>query len=165
MSLTRLQKEVLYLRHKLQKGLLTGPPAESEMKPMSEYLGILEKFSGLEGSMIRATKINKVLKAILKMDTIPLESEYNFKQRSQALLDNWATLLANAAAAAPATGSTNGVNGSSTPAAETKQSKNEVKTESSKPSEEPKPSTETATEASKPEASEATKTEESAATA
>ncbi|ATY63480.1 PWWP domain-containing [Cordyceps militaris] len=109
----RRQREVFFLRHKLQKGLLSKdtPPVEGEMKGMSDYLTALETFTDLEASIIRETKINKVLKAILKMDSIPREEEFSFKKRSQGLLDKWNKLLASAAAAAPA-GNTNGVNGS-----------------------------------------------------
>lgn len=108
-----LQREVFFLRHKLQKGLLSKdqPPVEAEMEGMSAYLTALENFTELEASIIRETKINKVLKAILKMENIPREEDFAFKKRSQGLLDRWNKLLASAAAAAPA-GNTNGVNGS-----------------------------------------------------
>lgn len=105
------QKEVLFLRHKLQKGLLTRDqePKEEEMKGMSDFITKLEGFPDLEVSIIRATKINKVLKAILKLENIPKEQEFNFKSRSQVLLDKWNKLLAvDSAPAAEA----NGVNGS-----------------------------------------------------
>ncbi|KAJ4320843.1 hypothetical protein N0V84_005664 [Fusarium piperis] len=107
----RKEKEVLYLRHKLQRGLLTRDqqPQESEMKQMSEYVTMLENFKDLEVSIIRATKINKVLKAILKLQTIPREEEFHFKDRSQALLDQWNQLMANE----PAPAAPNGVNGKS----------------------------------------------------
>ncbi|KAL2685100.1 hypothetical protein Neosp_006196 [[Neocosmospora] mangrovei] len=106
----RKEKEVLYLRHKLQRGLLTRDqePQEAEMKQMSEYVTMLETFKDLEVSIIRSTKINKVLKAILKLQTIPREEEFHFKDRSQALLDQWNQLMANEPAAAA-----NGVNGKS----------------------------------------------------
>src|SRR6202021_1880941 len=95
-ELTMSQKEILFLRHKLQKGLLTRDqrPKEEEMKQMSEFIGKLEGYADLEVSIIRATKINKVLKAILKLSTIPKEEEFKFKSRSQALLDKWNKLLA-----------------------------------------------------------------------
>lgn len=76
---------------------------------MSEYVTMLENFKDLEVSIIRSTKINKVLKAILKLQTIPREEEFHFKDRSQALLDQWNQLMANEPAAAAA----NGVNGKS----------------------------------------------------
>jgi hypothetical protein len=94
--LTDLQKEILFLRHRLQKGLLVRDQEqkEEEMKSMSEFISKLEGYADLEVSIIRATKINKVLKAILKLNTIPKEEEFNFKARSQALLDKWNKLLA-----------------------------------------------------------------------
>ncbi|OAA49465.1 PWWP domain-containing protein [Metarhizium rileyi] len=104
----RKVKEVLFLRHKLQKGLLTREqqPKEDEMQSMSDFITLLEKFGDLEVSIIRATKINKVLKAILKLDAIPREGEFQFKKRSQTLLDKWNKLLASDTSA-------NGVNGTS----------------------------------------------------
>lgn len=79
------------------------------MKTMSEFITKLEGFPDLEVSIIRATKINKVLKAILKLENIPKEEEFKFKPRSQSLLDKWNKLLAGDGGS----GSANGVNGAS----------------------------------------------------
>lgn len=73
---------------------------------MSDFITLLEKFGDLEVSIIRTTKINKVLKAILRLDAVPREEEFQFKKRSQALLDKWNKLLASDTSA-------NGVNGTS----------------------------------------------------
>ncbi|SZF03167.1 unnamed protein product [Blumeria hordei] len=91
------EKEILFLRHKLQKGLLTKDQELKieEMKLMSEFIDKLEAYVDLEVSIIRQTKINKVLKAILKLHNIPMEEKYQFKLRSQKLLDEWNKLLAN----------------------------------------------------------------------
>jgi len=70
-------------------------PKEAEMQSMSEYVSKLEEHADLEVSIIRATKINKVLKAILKLPSIPKEEEFNFKTRSQSLLDKWVKILAS----------------------------------------------------------------------
>lgn len=109
----RKEKEVLFLRHKLQKGLLTRDqePKESEMEMMSDYITKLEQFPDLEVSIIRVTKINKVLKAILKLDNIPKEPEYKFHARSQVLLEKWNKLLQADSGAAPEAKAANGVNG------------------------------------------------------
>jgi hypothetical protein len=80
------------------------------MDSMSSFITILENFHDLEVSIIRGTKINKVFKAILKLDSIPREEDFNFKKRSQALLDKWNKLLASDSAPA---GTANGVNGAS----------------------------------------------------
>ncbi len=109
---------------------------EAELDGLSHYLDKLKEFTDLEASIIRETKINKVLKAILKLDTIPRESEFNFKPRSQALLDKWNKLLANNAAAAPAPTAANGVNGASKGGVEDKKEANGDATASEKPSEE-----------------------------
>lgn len=89
------EKEVLFLRHKLQKGLLTRDqqPKEEEMKMMSEYITKLEGYADLEVSIIRVTKINKVLKGILKLESIPKEEEFKFKERSSELLGKWNKIL------------------------------------------------------------------------
>lgn len=86
---------VLYLRYKLQKGFLTRDqaPEESEMELMSTYINKLEAYTDLEVSIIRSTKINKVLKAIIKLPTIPKEEEYNFRGRSVQILSKWKQLL------------------------------------------------------------------------
>ncbi|KAF8856987.1 hypothetical protein BDZ45DRAFT_452275 [Acephala macrosclerotiorum] len=104
------EKEILFLRHKLQKGLLTRDqePKEEEMKSMSEFVSKLEGYADLEVSIIRATKINKVLKAILKMASIPKEEEFHFKTRSQSLLDKWNKLLAVEQGEPTTTATTNG---------------------------------------------------------
>lgn len=80
------------------------------MKSMSDYISVLENFVDLEVSIIRATKINKVLKAILKLESVPREEEFEFKKRSQSLLDKWNKLLAGDASGPPSA-TTNGVNG------------------------------------------------------
>jgi len=63
------------------------------MDSMNQQMKQLEQFPDLDGGIIKSTKINKVLKAILKLDDIPLESMYNFKDRSSHLLAVWAPAL------------------------------------------------------------------------
>ncbi|PGG97023.1 hypothetical protein GX51_07522 [Blastomyces parvus] len=89
------EKEVLYLRHKLQKGFLTRDqaPKEEEMASMSSFIQKLESYVDLEVSIIRTTKINKVLKAIIKLNSIPKDEEFNFRGRSINILNKWKTLL------------------------------------------------------------------------
>ncbi|KAJ8126142.1 hypothetical protein O1611_g7497 [Lasiodiplodia mahajangana] len=129
----RKEKEILFLRHRLQRGLLPreGSPVPEEMKQVSDFLAKLETFPDLDVSIIRVTKINKVLKAILKLETIPKEEEFQFKPRSQTLLDKWNILLASDGGPAPATASStnaNGVNGTTNAATEdTKETANGVK--------------------------------------
>ncbi|KAF2467570.1 uncharacterized protein BDR25DRAFT_63824 [Lindgomyces ingoldianus] len=95
--LEKREKSVLYLRHRLQKGFLSRDqaPKEEEMANMSEYLKQLEAYKDdLEAEVIKKTKVHKVLKAIIKLDSIPKEEEYEFKKRSNDLLGSWTGQLA-----------------------------------------------------------------------
>ncbi|RMZ79226.1 hypothetical protein DV737_g3476, partial [Chaetothyriales sp. CBS 132003] len=113
------EREVLFLRHKLQKGFLSRDqaPQEDDMPQMSNFIKKLENYQDLEVSIIRATKINKVLKALLKLNTIPKDEEFNFRKRSVELLGKWKILGAEPHDAEVAdkeskdTPTTNGVNG------------------------------------------------------
>jgi hypothetical protein len=80
------------------------------MPNMHQYIKQLEELDNLEARIIKDTKVHKVLKAIVKLDSIPKEEEYNFKTRSNVLLEKWTSALAAdaekpevPAAAAPAT--------------------------------------------------------------
>ncbi|KAJ5919041.1 hypothetical protein N7466_009984 [Penicillium verhagenii] len=89
------EKEVLFLRHKLQKGFISrdNPPQGNEMDAMATYFDKLEKHADLEVAIIRSTKINKVLKMIVKLNTIPRDEEFNFRSRAMNLLSSWKTVL------------------------------------------------------------------------
>jgi hypothetical protein len=89
--LEQREKAILYLRHRLQKGFLSRDqaPKEEEMAAMAEFFGQLEKYDNLEPSIIRSTKIHKVLKAIVKLASIPKDEELGFKKRSADLLEIW----------------------------------------------------------------------------
>ncbi|KAJ5591794.1 uncharacterized protein N7459_002163 [Penicillium hispanicum] len=89
------EKEVLFLRHKLQKGFISRdqPPKEDEMATMATYFDKLEKHADLEVSIIRSTKINKVLKMIVKLNSIPRDEEFNFRHRSVSILSSWKAIL------------------------------------------------------------------------
>ncbi|KAF2013214.1 hypothetical protein BU24DRAFT_464029 [Aaosphaeria arxii CBS 175.79] len=112
------QKTVLYLRHKLQKGFISreNPPSADEMPQMSNYIKQLEDTDGIAASIIKKTKVHKVLKGIVKLDSIPREDEFEFKRRSTELLTRWAKVLsadteaAEPASVTPAAPATNGVN-------------------------------------------------------
>lgn len=108
------------------------------MKQMSEFVTKLEGYADLEVSIIRQTKINKVLKAILKLPTIPREEEFQFKPRSTALLDKWNKLLASEQGTPVTAAATNG-NGS-----EAKASIDEAKPSPTEPTNGAKDSTEEA---------------------
>ena len=85
---------VLYIRHKLQRTFLSNrSPTEKELGPADCYMKKLEKYTDLDASIFKSTKINKVLKAILKLDSIPSDETYDFKERSSRMLAAWAPTL------------------------------------------------------------------------
>ncbi len=103
------EKAVLYLRHRLQKGFLSRDqaPQESEMAAMADFFVQLENYENLEPVIIRNTKIHKVLKAVVKLNSIPKDEEYNFKKRSAAMLEIWNKRMeSDSGDAAPAAAST-----------------------------------------------------------
>ncbi|RHZ61167.1 PWWP domain protein [Aspergillus thermomutatus] len=107
----RKQKEVLFVRHRLQKGFISRdqPPKEEEMTTMSSYFTKLEKVADdLEVSIIRATKINKVLKMIVKLDSIPREEEFQFRRRAINILSKWKNVVDADTTATPAEPKANG---------------------------------------------------------
>jgi hypothetical protein len=59
------------------------------MEAMAGFFQQLEKHTDLEPSIIRTTKVHKVLKGIIKLSSIPKDEEYNFKTRSTDLLEIW----------------------------------------------------------------------------
>lgn len=64
------------------------------MPQMAIYIKKLEAYDDkLEVSIIRNTKINKVLKGIIKLNSIPKDEEFNFRERSVKLLGVWNQLL------------------------------------------------------------------------
>jgi hypothetical protein len=63
------------------------------MDAMSSCLGKLESYGDLEGSIVRSTKIHKVLKGIIKLSSIPREEDLKFRERCLNLLEKWKTLL------------------------------------------------------------------------
>ncbi|GIK07427.1 hypothetical protein Aspvir_003091 [Aspergillus viridinutans] len=107
----RKQKEVLFVRHRLQKGFISRdqPPKEEEMTTMSSYFTRLEKVADdLEVSIIRATKINKVLKMIVKLNSIPRDEEFQFRRRAINILSKWKNVLDADTTTTPAEPKANG---------------------------------------------------------
>jgi hypothetical protein len=86
---------VLFLRHKLQKGLVSRevPPKSDDMPTMDEHLTALENFRDLELQIIRDTKVAKLLKLILKLTELPRDDEFKFKERCSKLLAGWTAII------------------------------------------------------------------------
>ncbi|KAH9205167.1 hypothetical protein DL95DRAFT_95417 [Leptodontidium sp. 2 PMI_412] len=92
-SMQELEAQLRFLRHKLQKGFLptTGQPEADEMKTMSAYLKKLDHIGDPPQSILRATRITKLLKKITNLDEIPRNGKYSFKDRATTLLEKWGT--------------------------------------------------------------------------
>lgn len=60
---------------------------------MAGFFTKLESHGEIEVSIIRETKIQKVLRAILKLSSIPKDEQYSFKKRAVDILSSWKNLL------------------------------------------------------------------------
>lgn len=74
------------------------------MSTMAAHFDTLEQYQTLEAHIIKNTKIHKVLKAIIKLDSVPMDDEYKFKERSHRLLQGWNKILADGVESGNATG-------------------------------------------------------------
>ncbi|RHZ72627.1 hypothetical protein CDV55_107711 [Aspergillus turcosus] len=137
----RKQKEVLFVRHRLQKGFISRdqPPQEEEMTTMSSYFTRLEKVADdLEVSIIRATKINKVLKMIVKLNSIPRDEEFQFRRRAINILSKWKNVLDADTTTTPAEPKANGTHKEDSVETPAKtETEGEKEEEETKPAEEP----------------------------
>jgi hypothetical protein len=70
------------------------------MPAMADFFTKLEKFTEMDATILRATRIHKLPKAILRLESIPREDEFNFKSRSTGLLEMWNKMLSDAPQAA-----------------------------------------------------------------
>ena len=61
------------------------------MRVMSTYLRKLEHIGDPPRSILRATRITKLLKKITNLDDIPRDSKFSFKERAVRLLEKWRT--------------------------------------------------------------------------
>lgn len=87
------REEIVWdIRRVLQNSLCgKQKPVEEKMERASETLGKLEEMKELELSIVRKTKINKVMQCIAQLNEkdIPKESKYHFTQRARKLLERW----------------------------------------------------------------------------
>ena len=116
------------------------PPKEEEMEGMAEHFNQLEAQKDLEPNIIRTTKIHKVLRAIVKLPTIPREAEFDFKKRSSDLLNSWSSALSteNEGSASASTEKSPKTNGDAKHA--------EIPTKAEEPAEKPSPKEDAAQE-------------------
>lgn len=95
--LERKTREILFIRHKIQRGFLTPleGPGDGEMADLADLLTQLEGFDDLEAQVVSATKIHKVMRALINKPDLPRDQEISIRSRAYALLDEYnLTLLA-----------------------------------------------------------------------
>ncbi|CZT53520.1 uncharacterized protein RSE6_15140 [Rhynchosporium secalis] len=90
-STQELADRLRILRCELQNGFLpaAGQPRRKKMKTLSAYLKELEHIEDLPGSVLSTTRIYKVLKKITRLDDIPKNSKFSFKERAVMLVGKW----------------------------------------------------------------------------
>lgn len=96
----RIKKEYetkcLQFRSKLQRGLIQRKtePTEEELKTASDYLKQLEEFSSkITIDLLRISKLQKVLRAILKIPGLERPEDFKFHDRSSRLLVEWNDII------------------------------------------------------------------------
>lgn len=96
--LERKTREVLFIRHKIQRNFLTPDEEleDGEMPELSNLLTQLEAFPDLEAQVITKTKINKVMRALIKKPNLPKDQELSIRSRAYALLDEYELTLLTA---------------------------------------------------------------------
>ncbi|KAK3353870.1 hypothetical protein B0T25DRAFT_545553 [Lasiosphaeria hispida] len=96
----RREKEILFLRHKIQKAVIPtggGEIKAEDMKCVSSYLNNLERIGRVEAAILRTSKIHKLMKYIaqkVQPDRIPDEAEFQLIPRSRALWSLYLQVLA-----------------------------------------------------------------------
>jgi hypothetical protein len=78
----------MWIRHKIQRVMLSPDraPQDSDMPAVSDHLKWLEGHD-IDAEVIRHTKMHKVLKALLKLRSIPRDEEFSIRARSMKLLE------------------------------------------------------------------------------
>ncbi|CCG83996.1 protein of unknown function [Taphrina deformans PYCC 5710] len=86
-------KNVMFLRHKLQKCLLGKD--EPDEKLLEEIPGYLDKLDNVEANvdLFRETKIGKVLLRVNKLETIPRDEKLGIKKHVGQLLEKWQEVM------------------------------------------------------------------------
>ncbi|ODQ51081.1 hypothetical protein SAICODRAFT_9404 [Saitoella complicata NRRL Y-17804] len=92
----KLQKDVLYLRHKLQKAMLSNgqEPNDSDMDDVKGWLGKLEAIGkNMTSAVFSHTKVHKVLRRITKLSAVPRDEDLKIRDVCQNLLDQWKDII------------------------------------------------------------------------
>lgn len=131
------------------------------MTTMSGYFSKLESYTDLEVSIIRSTRVYKLLRMILKLSFIPRDEEFHFRQRAMDILSKWRGALASDPAGAAdekdkdLKRTTNGLDKEGSAETPTKtdieEKEGEPKEDAAQPAEEPMPDADVAEKTQAPE--------------
>ncbi|TIB97734.1 hypothetical protein E3Q18_02406, partial [Wallemia mellicola] len=84
-------------RHELQRIFLSPEPAKADAMPKADaQIKVIEADDDVSAESITLSKVNKVLKRIIGLETIPEDEKYKIRERSQALYDRFEKILAEA---------------------------------------------------------------------
>lgn len=82
-------------RHELQRIFLSPEPAKADAMPKADaQIKVIEADDDVSAESITLSKVNKVLKRIIGLETIPEDEKYKIRERSQALYDRFEKILA-----------------------------------------------------------------------
>ncbi|RDW87247.1 hypothetical protein BP5796_02941 [Coleophoma crateriformis] len=92
---SKWEKEVLYIRHRIQKGLLTRykQPVEAELPEIARSISMLEGFGEVDVQIILRTKIHKVCKAVMGLDIFPGDDTFQIRARNALLYERYSKLV------------------------------------------------------------------------
>ena len=81
-------------RHELQRIFLSPEPAKpDQIEKADQQLKIIENDSEISVNSILSSKLNKVLKRIIGLETISRDEEFNIRSRSQALYERFEKMI------------------------------------------------------------------------
>lgn len=87
---------ILFIRHKIQKALLKKEDeqvSEADIDALDSYYSKLEQIKEIDISLLRATKIGKVMKRVIQLSAIPKDDEFHFRERSRKLIESWQEIM------------------------------------------------------------------------
>ena len=81
-------------RHELQRIFLSPEPAKpDQIEKADQQLKIIENDNEISVNSILSSKLNKVLKRIIGLETISRDEEFNIRSRSQALYERFEKMI------------------------------------------------------------------------
>lgn len=89
-----LKPAVFFIRYRLQRTMLSREQLaqEEDIPAVSDEVKWLEDHH-IDADIVRRTKINKVLKTILKLNSIPRDDEFDIRARFGKLIENYTEML------------------------------------------------------------------------